>query len=169
MLALQIFALDCNCCERNICIDSEETTHSDSGTVCAGITHLLRERLYHREKSRQVSSDGESAVTLNPADCNTNAPGSTGRGESGDQVISTSGSPRSSSPSCLESPISRGPLPFFVNLDYFPTYLIVAYTQLNAPLRTYHCTNPAREECIQARLISSLSLFCSRSCQSALQ
>ena len=122
VLALRIFALNCNLCEKNICADSEVTIHSESGTYMCRYHSFRSRAALQPQKTETNVSDGEFAVTGNRADGNANAPGS--RGDQYASSSGSSGSPRSSSPNDLESPIRRGPLLFFANLDCLPTYVI---------------------------------------------
>ena len=108
-------------------------------SVCAGhllyITHLL----YNPEKLRRMSSDGESAVTVNRAE---GTPGPRGDQDTLAGLSVSSDSQLSDSPDGVESPIPRGPLRFFANLDYFPTYVHESiYAEINSR------TNLAQDKC----------------------
>ena len=62
-----------------------------------------------------MSSDEEFAVTVSPADGNANAPGSRGDRDAG--------------PDGREIPMHKGPLRFYVDLDYSPSYMNKSYMQ----------------------------------------
>ena len=115
----EIYALYCNCCEIFVLIARKGFT-AIPVRVCVASqcrNHTFTSRAASQpKKSRRMSSDGQSAVTVNWVNGISHAHGPRGDQDTGSSC--SSDSLRSGSPDGLESPIPQGPPWLFAIYDY---------------------------------------------------